>query len=722
MDDWFAQRMNRDNSRGPYCLPDYTNFRGFDMPGAGLTEPTWEVPLRPSLRTPPGLSLVDDDEEDYEDDCEKEVEDKTKVSKSKKRKQRRKLLKEGINRCRADIAASTSPTVEEGCQPRYAGCSLPNEPAQASASSNIQNLHGRVVRLAKHPSSAESVQRALEQATDLQRIELAQELQGHLLDCSRDVHANHIVQKCIVRISESHLRFFVEELSGHIGGLSKHVNGCRVIERWLQSWSQESLKPVHEEVSSMTPLLARNKYGNHILQLVLKTSHAPQQTAILTALRKDLLSLSTDKYGSRVIEEALRMEAPHKQFEQAQQSRGSHVGAPSGRTSRPGKVHGRPSLPPPPSPASTACDAVDVSGLADVLGQSSFCRDGSSSSRGRSSSRSESHHSLSSGGGGNRQEVAQKTQEVVQPDEEMAVDPAAARLANLAPDMVSLIRHLSPLYIPLSQDLAQADEQDESSQPVLCTSMPKKVDACSLAAAIPRNTPRSLVSASASTSGSLVSRDADGGGAQNWSCSNSMADVDSGVASPRSDYNYSSPKPPQQLGRRLQTKDEEEQQQQQQRQQPSHRDIRDGCSHGSCHGPRGLRHCEKEQEVIGAASTTTSTTTAATASVTATATATATAEESEDLAEAQRALFEAFLACPDGGNRAVLATLAEDDIGNFVAQVFLEECRGSVRERALAVLMTGQPSKYLAAPLEKAMAQMMQEQVASKPGRSMRLS
>ena len=63
-----------------------------------------------------------------------------------------------------------------------------------------------------------------------QKIQLVQELDGHVMRCVRDQNGNHVIQKCIECVSTERIGFIVSAFHDHVATLSTHPYGCRVIQ------------------------------------------------------------------------------------------------------------------------------------------------------------------------------------------------------------------------------------------------------------------------------------------------------------------------------------------------------------------------------------------------------------------------------------------------------------------------------------------------------------
>lgn len=63
-----------------------------------------------------------------------------------------------------------------------------------------------------------------------QKIQLVNELDGHVIRCVRDQNGNHVIQKCIECVPADRIGFIISSFRGQVATLSTHPYGCRVIQ------------------------------------------------------------------------------------------------------------------------------------------------------------------------------------------------------------------------------------------------------------------------------------------------------------------------------------------------------------------------------------------------------------------------------------------------------------------------------------------------------------
>ena len=97
----------------------------------------------------------------------------------------------------------------------------------------MQALRGQVLRRSMDAHGCRLVQRALALADDAGRVEIAQELRGHICEVLESPHGNYVLQRIIELMRPSVVSFVLGELTACMTPqeLAKHRYGCRILER-----------------------------------------------------------------------------------------------------------------------------------------------------------------------------------------------------------------------------------------------------------------------------------------------------------------------------------------------------------------------------------------------------------------------------------------------------------------------------------------------------------
>ncbi|MQL77940.1 hypothetical protein Taro_010358 [Colocasia esculenta] len=139
-----------------------------------------------------------------------------------------------------------------------------------------------------------------------QKIQLVQELDGHVMRCVRDQNGNHVIQKCIECVPTEKIGFIISAFRGQVAGLSTHPYGCRVIQRVLEHYTDElQSQCIVDEILQSVCILAQDQYGNYVTQHVLERGRPHERSEIIKKLAGQIVQMSQDKFASNVIEKCL---------------------------------------------------------------------------------------------------------------------------------------------------------------------------------------------------------------------------------------------------------------------------------------------------------------------------------------------------------------------------------------------------------------------------------
>ncbi|MED6168982.1 hypothetical protein PIB30_017127 [Stylosanthes scabra] len=166
---------------------------------------------------------------------------------------------------------------------------------------SIDQYGSRLIQQKLQSCSAE--ERAIEVIELDQKIQLVQELDGHLMRCVHDQNGNHVIQKCIECMPIDKIQFIISAFQGQVATLSTHPYGCRVIQRVLEHCSDEqNIQRVVDEILRYACFLAEDQYGNYVIQHVIEKGRENERSQILSKLTGRIVQLSKHKYGSNVFE------------------------------------------------------------------------------------------------------------------------------------------------------------------------------------------------------------------------------------------------------------------------------------------------------------------------------------------------------------------------------------------------------------------------------------
>lgn len=178
----------------------------------------------------------------------------------------------------------------------------------------LEAICGSIPYLAFQPEGCWVVQKALEVADRQQLVTIVAELHGYILTAIQSPHANHVVQKIIETMPSSTTNLIAEELRGLGIGVARHRYGCRIVSRMAEhhackgdhtaeDWGVDAL---FHEILDHVDELSRHTYGRHALNSLLEHGSSEMQSAIVSALRRDLAGNAKNRNASFVMERALR--------------------------------------------------------------------------------------------------------------------------------------------------------------------------------------------------------------------------------------------------------------------------------------------------------------------------------------------------------------------------------------------------------------------------------
>ena len=174
--------------------------------------------------------------------------------------------------------------------------------------SGIQCLKGQVWRLSRDANGCRVVQEALELGSrDV--TDLANELQGHVLEAVMCPYANYVVQKVVSHLSVAASSFVATELQGNAVRAAKHRFACRIFCRLLEFCGRGPTSQLVDELLARDDgeheNLCSHSFAHHVIQSILEHGEERHKKLIAKMLLSDLWRYATHKNSSYLIEKAL---------------------------------------------------------------------------------------------------------------------------------------------------------------------------------------------------------------------------------------------------------------------------------------------------------------------------------------------------------------------------------------------------------------------------------
>lgn len=220
---------------------------------------------------------------------------------------RRLRRKRAAERSRVGAAGGVGAAAGVGVNPTMSIDELRAE-LRRDPNSGIQCLKGQVWRLSRDANGCRLVQEALELGSrDV--TDLANELQGHVLEAVMCPYANYVVQKVVSHLSVAASSFVATELQGNAVRVAKHRFACRIFCRLLEFCGRGPTSQLVDELLARDDgeheNLCSHSFAHHVIQSILEHGEERHKKLIAKMLLSDLWRYATHKNSSYLIEKAI---------------------------------------------------------------------------------------------------------------------------------------------------------------------------------------------------------------------------------------------------------------------------------------------------------------------------------------------------------------------------------------------------------------------------------
>ena len=139
--------------------------------------------------------------------------------------------------------------------------------------------------------------------------DLANELEGHVLEAVMCPYANYVVQKIVSHLSVAASSFVAKELQGNAVRAAKHRFACRILCRLLEFCGSGPTSQLVDELLARDDgeheNLCSHSFAHHVIQSILEHGEERHKKIIAKMLLSDLWRYATHKNSSYLIEKAL---------------------------------------------------------------------------------------------------------------------------------------------------------------------------------------------------------------------------------------------------------------------------------------------------------------------------------------------------------------------------------------------------------------------------------
>ncbi|KNZ71768.1 Pumilio like protein [Termitomyces sp. J132] len=173
-----------------------------------------------------------------------------------------------------------------------------------------QTMEGRIHGLSQQMYGCRVVQKAIEFVLPEQQTTFIKELEPHILKCVKDPNGNHVrffhqvIQKLVECVSSDNLGF-IQKFRDNVHDLATHPYGCRVLQRCLEHLPEETTRHLMDELHKYATNLMQDQFGNYVMQYILEHGRPHDKMLIIAKIHGQILILARHKFASNVCEKAL---------------------------------------------------------------------------------------------------------------------------------------------------------------------------------------------------------------------------------------------------------------------------------------------------------------------------------------------------------------------------------------------------------------------------------
>lgn len=169
----------------------------------------------------------------------------------------------------------------------------------------VEWIVGAAKPLALDKHGTRVVQKALEVASNSDRVKLHAALEPHVEDLYVSLHGNHALTRLVEVMPSATIGPVIAQLQSQATTVARHRFGCRVLERLIEHCSEPQISALVDQIVAESDCLCRHPYGNFVVQHILEHGSPSRRTAILHKMLGMIPTLAMHRTASHVVQKAL---------------------------------------------------------------------------------------------------------------------------------------------------------------------------------------------------------------------------------------------------------------------------------------------------------------------------------------------------------------------------------------------------------------------------------
>lgn len=169
----------------------------------------------------------------------------------------------------------------------------------------LKDIQGHVVEFSRDQHGSRFIQQKLETANKSEKELIFEEIYPEALELMTDVFGNYVIQKFFEHGLNHQKRQLAQALKGHVLSLTLQTYGCRVIQKAMEVIEDEDKRIICEELDGHVMRCVQDQNGNHVIQKCIEKVPAKMVQFIVDSFIGNVVSQAVHAYGCRVIQRIL---------------------------------------------------------------------------------------------------------------------------------------------------------------------------------------------------------------------------------------------------------------------------------------------------------------------------------------------------------------------------------------------------------------------------------